>query len=187
MKQILVAAFTALSFAACNDTATTSTSASDSDSAKMSTATASDSKEAKEERNKQIVEAALKGLEKGDSVDVIFKDAAADMVDYGDGIMPPVKSLDSVKAGLRMFITAMHDYKGSDLKIVAEDDNVMVYATWTGTWKGDMMGQKATGKSFKVKDADLFTLNDDGKIIEHRSVMPMGEIARQVGMKMPAH
>ena len=184
MKQILIAAFTALSFTACNDTATTTNNASDTDSTKMSTTTATDSKEAKEERNKQIVEASLKGVDDGD-VDVVFKDAAPDMVDYGDGSMKPMK-VDSVKGFLKMWMAAIPDYKGSDFTTVADGDNVMVYGTWSGTWKNDMMGAKATGKSFKIKDVDFFKLNDDGKITEHRSVTPMSEIARQTGMKMPA-
>ena len=185
MKQILIAAFTALSFTACNDTATTTTSPSDTDSAKMSTTTATDSKEAKEERNKEIVEASLKGLDNGGNVDVVFKDAAPDMVDYGDGSMKPMK-VDSVKGFLKMLLAAMPDYKGIDFTTVADGDNLMVYGTWTGTWKNDFMGSKATGKSFKIKDVDFFKLNDEGKITEHRSVTPMSEINRQIGMKMPA-
>ncbi|MEO6453309.1 MAG: ester cyclase [Ginsengibacter sp.] len=184
MKQILIAAFTALSFTACNDTATTATTTSDADSAKMSTATAPDGKDAKEERNKQIVEASMKGIENGGNVDVIFADAAPDMVDYGDGSMKPMK-VDSVKTFLKGWMAAIPDYKGSDFTMVAEGDNVMVYGTWTGTWKNDFMGAKATGKSFTVKDVDFFKFNDDGKITEHHSVTPMSEIARQIGMKMP--
>ncbi|HUP12965.1 MAG TPA: ester cyclase [Niastella sp.] len=184
MKQIIIAAFTALCFTACNDSATTATTASDADSTKMNTTNAADSKDTKEERNKQIIEASMKGVENG-NVDEIFKDAAPDMVDYGDGSMKPMK-VDSVKAFLKSYMAAIPDYKGSDLTMVADGDNVMVYGTWTGTWKNDMMGAKATGKSFKVNDVDFFKLNDDGKITEHRSVMPMSEISRQIGMKMPA-
>ena len=187
MKQILLAAFTALSFMACNNTATTPTAVSDSATTNMSTGTTPNSKESKQERNKQIIESSMKGFENGGNPDVVFKDAAPDVVDYGDGSMKPVKSLDSARTGLKMWMTAVPDYKGSDFTTVADGDYVMVYGTWTGTWKKDMMGMKATGKTFKVKDVDIFKLNDDGKIIEHRNVLPMSEIGRQVGMKMPAH
>ena len=68
---------------------------------------------------------------------------------------------------------------------VADGDYVIVYGTWTGTWKNDFMGMKATGKSFKVNDADIFKFNDAGKMMEHRSVQSMKTIAMQIGMKMP--
>lgn len=61
----------------------------------------------------------------------------------------------------------------------------MVYGTWSGTWKGDLMGMKATVKSFKVKDVDIFKFNDAGKVIEHRDVQSMNELSRQLGVKMP--
>ncbi len=48
------------------------------------------------------------------------------------------------------------------------------------------MGIKPTGKSYKVKDVDLFTFNDDGKITEHRSVQSSSTIMMQTGAKFTA-
>jgi predicted ester cyclase len=93
--------------------------------------------------------------------------------------------LDSAKAGLGTWIGGMKDFNVSDLVAVADGDLVMVYGTWQGTWKGDIMGMKATGKSFKANDVDIFKFNDSGKIVEHRGVQSMNELARQLGMKMP--
>lgn len=186
MKQIFLAVFAALFFAACNNDAATPTTGAAADTTKMNTDNASNDREAKEARNKQIVEASLKSFENGGNMEGFFKDVAPDIVDYGDGSVKPVKGIDSLRAFLKMWMTAIPDYKGSDFTTVADGDNVVVYGTWSGTWKSDLMGAKATGKSFKVKDADLFKLSDDGKILEHRNVVPMGEIARQIGMKMPA-
>jgi hypothetical protein len=47
------------------------------------------------------------------------------------------------------------------------------------------MGMKATGKSFKVNDVDIFKFNDAGKMIEHRNVQSNATVAAQVGMSMP--
>lgn len=188
MKQILLAAFTALSFTACNTPATTSTTASDSTTNNMSTGNAPNSEEAKEERNKQTALASINAINGNDTnIDAIFKDVDKDAIDYGEGSMAPVKGLDSTKAGAKMWMEAMKDYKGTDIMAVADGDYVMVYGTWSGTWKGDLMGMKPTGKSFKVKDVDIFKFNDAGKIIEHRAIQSMNEIARQTGMKMPNH
>ena len=43
------------------------------------------------------------------------------------------------------------------------------------------MGMKPTGKTFHVKDVDLFTFNDEGKITEHRSVQSLQTMMMQVG------
>jgi hypothetical protein len=46
------------------------------------------------------------------------------------------------------------------------------------------MGMKPTGKSFKVKDVDLFTFNDEGMITEHRSVQSGKTLIDMAGAKM---
>ena len=65
-----------------------------------------------------------------------------------------------------------------------EGDKVAVFADWSGTFKGEMMGMKPTGKAMKFKDADLFTFNNEGKVTEHRSIYPMEAMMRQVGATM---
>jgi hypothetical protein len=49
-----------------------------------------------------------------------------------------------------------------------------------------MMGIKATGKSSKTRDTDIFKFNDEGKVVEHRSVMPMDVIWKGLDAKMPS-
>lgn len=160
-----------------NDSASTPTADSSSDMMNNST-------ESKEERNKQTVMASMEAMSKGD-VEGVLKDADKDVVDYGDGSSSSVKGVDSVKAGLKSWLAAVPDYKGTDMMAVADGDHVMVYGTWSGTWKNALMGMKPTGKSFKIKDVDIFTLNDAGKITEHRSVQSGSVMAQQLGMKMP--
>jgi predicted ester cyclase len=185
MKRLLMLAVTITLLYSCSDNKTsTSTSANDSLS-NNSSSMAAGGNEAKEERNKQIALASVHGFDNGGTVDAVLKDMDKDGVDYGEGSMAPMKGLDSTKAGLGAWMKAVPDYKGSDLMAVADGDYVMVYGTWTGTWKNDLMGMKPTGKSFKVKDVDIFKFNNAGKIIEHRSVQSMNEASRQLGMKMP--
>lgn len=95
------------------------------------------------------------------------------------------KEIDSIKASLGGWMAAIPDYKGSDFMAVADGDYVMVYGTWTGTWKNDFMGMKATGKTFKVNDVDIFKFNDAGKMVEHRSVQSNAVAGMQLGMPMP--
>ena len=82
-------------------------------------------------------------------------------------------------------MTAFPDFKGENFTTIAEGNHVVVIGDWSGTFKGDLMGVKPTGKSFKVKDVDIFTFNDEGKITEHRSIQSIEHIMSQVGAKWP--
>jgi predicted ester cyclase len=135
------------------------------------------------EKNKATALATQQGVNNHDA-DAVMKYAAADMVDYGDGSTPPAKGVDSCKKFLHMFLTAFPDIKGENFMAIAEGNHVAVFGDWSGTFKGEMMGMKPTGKSFKVKDVDLFTFNDEGKITEHRSVQSSATMMMQVGAGM---
>jgi predicted ester cyclase len=58
---------------------------------------------------------------------------------------------------------------------------VAAYATWSGSFKKDLMGIKATGKMVSFPDVDIFKLNDEGKIVEHRSVQNTGAVLMASG------
>jgi len=182
MKKLLLVAAMAAVISSCNDKTDAATASTTSDS----TASTEMTQEAKEERNKQTALASVNAFDGETNIDEAFKDADKDFIDYGSGEMPAVKGIDSVKAWVQKWMSAMPDYKGSDLMAVADGDYVMVHGTWSGTWKNNMMGMNATNKSFKTPDVDVFKFNDAGKMIEHRSVQSMNEISRQIGMKMPA-
>ena len=179
MKKMFLMLVTAVSLlASCNS------DKKDSDDKKVSDEKMSSSSEDKEERNKKTVQASLDGINAHD-VNAVLKDCSSDVTDYGDGSMPPMKGIDTAKAGITSWFTAFPDVKGENLKVVADGDWVMVWGDWSGTWKGDFMGQKATGKSYKIKDVDIFKLNDEGKITEHHFVQSPMTSASQIGMKMP--
>ena len=143
----------------------------------------SSSKTDQVEKNKQTALDAVQGVISHNPSDV-FKNATPDIADYGDGIMPPVKGLDSCKAFFQIFLAAFPDIKGENLMAISEGNHVAVFGDWSGTFKGDMMGIKATGKSFKMKDVDLFTFNDEGKITEHRAKQTADYMLSLVGAKM---
>jgi predicted ester cyclase len=71
---------------------------------------------------------------------------------------------------MKMWIANTTDYQGEDLEAVADGNKVHIYGDWSGAFKNDFMGMKVAGKKFKVKDVDIFTFNDEGKITEHSSV-----------------
>jgi predicted ester cyclase len=119
--------------------------------------------------------------------DGVVKDCTADVVDYADGSMKAAKGPDSVKAGIKEFFAAFPDVKGENLVAAAQGDTVIVTGDWSGTFKGDMGPIKATGKPFKVTDADIYVFNKQGKIISHRSVQSMNTYLASAGATMPSH
>jgi predicted ester cyclase len=180
MKSFFLIAGIVIAVTSCNDKGSTSTAAHSNDSTIVN-----ESPEAKEERNKQTALASLHAFDGETNLDEVFKDADKDIVEYNNGEMPALKGVDSIKKWMQPWISAIPDYKGSDLIAVADGDYVMVHGTWTGTWKNNMMGMNATNKSFKVADVDIFKFNEAGKMIEHRNVQSMDATAKQIGMKMP--
>jgi predicted ester cyclase len=135
------------------------------------------------EKNKATALASVQAFSSG-KLDDAFKDVTSDAVDYGDGMMAPVKGQDSIKAMVKGFLNAFPDYKGENFLVIGDGNHVAVFADYTGTFKNAMGGMKPTGKSFKVKDVDLFTFNDAGKITEHRSIQSGKTLMEMVGAKM---
>jgi hypothetical protein len=62
--------------------------------------------------------------------------------------------------------------QGDDLMALADGDHVAVCGTWSAGLN-QTLGMKTKGKSFKVRDVDIFTFNSDGKITEHRNVQSL--------------
>ncbi len=136
------------------------------------------------ERNKQNVLQSLEAFNKGD-FSIFASFAAPNTIDHVPGVNGMVrKGIDSIVANLKIFLAAFPDMKITPIQAVAEGDWVAVFSHWTGTWKGEMMGMKPTGKAFDVNDADLFKLDSNGKILEHWPTQELGTIMQQVGATM---
>ena len=178
MKQFLVLICFCAVMISCNSNSNTSLTATvDSLNAAVAAKTAA------LEKNKATAMASVKAIGSG-KVEDVLKDVTPDAVDYGDGSSAPIKGRDSISAMIRSFTTAFPDYKGENFLVIGDGNHVAVFADYTGTFKNPMMGMKPTGKSFKVKDVDLFTFNDAGQITEHRNVQSGRTMMEMVGMKM---
>jgi predicted ester cyclase len=131
------------------------------------------------EKNKATALASVQAFNAG-KADAVLQDFATDGVDYGNGEMAPVKGLDSAKVYLKQFMDAFPDMKGENFMVIGDGNHVAVFGDWSGTFKGAMGKMKPTGKMFKVKDVDLYTFNDAGKITEHRSIQSNATIMSQI-------
>ena len=182
-KTFLILAAVAL-LTACNNSGSSADTKKDTTStSNMSTMSSNDSKA---ERNRQTALASVQALNAHDSNSVL-KDVTTDAVDYGDGSGKPMKNMDSVKSMIGAFLKAFPDAKGDNIEAFSNADGskVIVIGEYTGTFKGNLMGMKPTGKSFKYWDGDIFTFNDDGKITSHRSIQSSMTLMAQIGAKMP--
>ena len=178
MKQLLVLSGLAVLIISCNNTNT-----SPGSNGMDSLMAAQSAKDSILEKNKATALASVQAFTLS-TVDQALKSAAPDAVDYGDGTMKPVKGLDSIKSMVKVFLNAFPDYKGENFMVIGEGDHVAVFGDYSGTFKNPMMGMKPTGKSFKLRDVDLFTFNNAGQIIEHRSVQSGKTLMEMVGAKM---
>jgi len=140
--------------------------------------------ESQEEKNKATALASVNAMIAGD-IDAVLKDVAADGIDYGDGSMPPTKGIDSLKASLKAWRGAMSEYKAENLWALADGDKVVVFGDWSGTFKDDFMGMKTAGKSFKIKDIDIFKFNSEGKMTEHHNIQSSCAMLSQMGIAPP--
>jgi len=177
MKQLLALTLIAAMLTSCSGNSSPSMPAMDPGTTAILT------KDSVTEKNKATALASVKAFSAG-KMDDAFKDATPDVVDYGDGSMKSVKGVDSIKAMVKVFLAAFPDYKGENFVVVGDGNRVAVFGDYSGTFKNAFMGMKPTGKSFKLKDVDLFTFNDAGKITEHRSVQSGATLMEMVGAKM---
>ena len=133
------------------------------------------SPESKQVRNKKVIAASMDAFAKRD-IDGMVKDAATGYTDFGDGTTPPSTNLDSSKAFIKMLLNSIENYQASNAQLIADGDWVFYYADWSGIFKNDLMGMKATGKPIKYKDCDIFKFNEEGKITEHHSIQNMAAL-----------
>jgi predicted SnoaL-like aldol condensation-catalyzing enzyme/predicted small secreted protein len=168
---VVAASFTLVS---CNNNTDSGATADKKDTTAMAKPT-----ESKQERNKKIVMASVEAMN-AHNLDVMLKDAAPDALDYGDGSGKPMKGVDSIKKMIGEWWGSFPDAKSENVVYAADGDWVFVWSTETGTFKNDMGKTKATGKSYKYQDVEVFKLNDDGKITEHHSIQPGSTMMSQI-------
>lgn len=184
MKKIVFVISAMALLAACNSSGDSSENKKDTSAAGNMSAMSSSENKAEHNRQTALIDVQAANEHNADGM---LKDVTPDAVDYGDGTGSPVKSVDSVKMFMNAWLKAFPDVKGENLEAFSNADGskVIVVGEWSGTFKNDFMGMKATGKSFKFWDGDLFTFNDDGKITSHRGIQSWMTTVSQVGAKMP--
>ena len=74
----------------------------------------------------------------------------------------------------------MPDFEYTLKKIVADEDSVWVYGTYSGTQTGDWLGIPATNKEYSIDAVDIFRI-EEGKLAEHWDVIDVYTLFKQLG------
>jgi predicted ester cyclase len=84
-----------------------------------------------------------------------------------------------VRAVLGAIRAGFADHDAQVIHIVAEDDLVATYKTFTGTHTGDFFGIPATGKRATIRVMD-FVRYRDSLVIEHWNVVDLAGLQAQL-------
>lgn len=76
---------------------------------------------------------------------------------------------------------AVPDFKYELKKLVAEEDLVWAYGTYSGTQTGGWLGIPATSKSYAFDAVDIFRV-EDGRLAEHWDVLDTYGLFKQLGV-----
>ena len=98
-------------------------------------------------------------------------------------LLLPGQGIDAFKQFISMSHSALPDTKYKIDDIVAEGDQVAVRFTFSGTYKGSIMGSKPTGKFFSVPGLVYYRLAN-GKIVED-APFTNPDLMHLLGIPMP--
>ncbi len=81
-----------------------------------------------------------------------------------------------------MYFTSFPDLEMTYTRVVAKAPYAVAEWVFTGTNKGDMMGQKATNKKAGFRGATVITFTPDGKVKRETNYFDMGTMVGQLGL-----
>jgi steroid delta-isomerase-like uncharacterized protein len=110
-------------------------------------------------------------------VDQLFSPDFVEREDLPAGVP---RDREGVKQLIAMFRSAFPDFKVTIDDILAEGDQVVIRATWSGTQKGAFMGVPPTGKSVSFGVIDIIRIGG-GKFVEHWGQMDSMGLMMQLG------
>jgi steroid delta-isomerase-like uncharacterized protein len=87
---------------------------------------------------------------------------------------------EGAKQIFKMIRGAFPDHDAEVIHMVAEDDMVATYKTFTGTHEGEFMGIPPTGKQATIRVMD-FVRYRDGQVVEHWNIVDVAGLLAQLG------
>jgi len=84
------------------------------------------------------------------------------------------------QAFFKTWFESVPDFEYTLKKIVADEDSVWVYGTYSGTQTGDWLGIPATNQQYSIDAVDIFRI-EEGKLAEHWDVIDVYTLFKQLG------
>lgn len=94
------------------------------------------------------------------------------------------QGVEATKGFLIALDTAFPDFKTTINEIITEGDRVLVFTNTTGTHEGPFVfapGIPPTGKVLSFQTADLYTIAENGTIVEHQDVIEIIHMLQKMG------
>lgn len=91
------------------------------------------------------------------------------------------QGLEGFRVFFQNWFSGVPDFNYTLKKIIADEDHVWVYGTYSGTHKGDWLGITATNKPYDFDAVDIFRI-EDGKLAEHWDVLDIYGLFNQLGV-----
>lgn len=133
-----------------------------------------------QEENKKFIKRFVNEVLNKHNLDVLKDFVAEDYVE--EEPMPDQEpTRDGLKTGLNRMFKGFPDIHWTIDAQYAEGDHVISLFTWTGTHKGEFMGNAATGKQVKVKGA-AFEYIKGGKMTRGRIIADRLGLMQQIGV-----
>lgn len=131
------------------------------------------------EQNKAIVRRLIEeGINRGN--EAVFDELVAPNFVVQEGEMRAV-GLEGFKEMVATFRTAFPDAHMTIEDITAEGNKVITWGYFTGTHRGPLGGIPPTEKRVKVKDVDLFRI-ENGKVVESATTFDRLGMLKQLGV-----
>jgi steroid delta-isomerase-like uncharacterized protein len=136
-----------------------------------------------EEINKESIRRCTEEVFNKGNLSAIPEVFSPEFVEYSPGGQI-LKGLENLKQMVEMSRNAFPDMHYEIEDMFAEGDKLAVRYTFTGTFKGEIMGMSPTGKKFKISSAYLCHMKD-GKQLEVWGYIDMLTWYQQLGISPP--
>lgn len=126
------------------------------------------------EENKKLIESFVDEVLNQRNLAAIDKYIAANLTN-GSGKTP-----ESFEKSLIALFLGFPDLRVSIEHLLAEDNRVLIFLNFTGTYQGEYEGMPPTNKPVKIRSADLYRI-ENNKIVEHWDVVDQLDLLKQIG------
>jgi len=117
------------------------------------------------ERNKQLVREMNAEVWNKTNIDILDRLFTPDFVMHFLPDGSELRGIDSLREHILEHYRAFPDWKENIIRIIVEQDLVMIQYISTGTNKGNWLGEPPTGRSIQINEVSIFQIQD-GKICE---------------------